>query len=297
MYAFVFSALAAGLFALGYSQHRSPAWVWWWLGGLFVVFIIVRYFVHSRSTNHLGAAFNELLDRYTAAYGNTASGQKFLNDAPDWHEGAFAQGAELSLLTGDWAEALIGAAIEVVGKFFSTTTKPAEQSALEQQLVAILREAASRKQEFTTSVTVTSIAYVAAAVATFTTLATPASFAEESSITPAPLTFAVPSPTPAPTHPVPPPAAPAPEPPPEPAPTVHVSTPVQPPAAPQFITAAEAQRVAVQRYPELGISGSKLNTEFVARYKLYQQTRPDYFRDTSWPLRLAEELTHTSQPK
>jgi hypothetical protein len=297
MYTFVFSALAAGLFAFGYSQHHSPAWVWWWLGSLFVVFVIVRYFVHSRSTNHLGAAFNELLDRYTAAYGNTASGQKFLNDAPAWHEGAFAQGAELSLLTGDWADALIGAAIEVVGKFFSTTTKPAEQSALEQQLVAILREAASRKQEFTTSVAVTSMAYIASAFAAFTTLATPASFAEESSIKPAPLTFVAPSPTPAPPHLVPPPATPTPEPPPEPAPTVQAPAPVQPPVAPPLITAAEAQRLAVQRYPELGISGSKLNTEFVARYKFYQQTRPDYFRDTSWPLRLAEELTHTSQSK
>jgi len=203
----------------------------------------------------------------------------------------------LSLLTGDWADALIGAAIEVVGKFFSTTTKPAEQSALEQQLVAILREAASRKQEFTTSVAVTSMAYIASAFATFTTLATPASFAEESSIKPAPLTFVAPSPTPAPPHLVPPPATPTPEPPPEPAPTVQAPAPVQPPVAPPLITAAEAQRLAVQRYPELGISGSKLNTEFVARYKFYQQTRPDYFRDTSWPLRLAEELTHTSQPK
>ena len=75
---------------------------------------------------------------------------------------------------------------------------------------------------------------------------------------------------------------------------IAVATPAQPP---RFVTAAEAQREAVRRYPELGVSGSKLNREFVARYKLYQQQRPDYFRDTSWPLHLAEELTHASQPK
>jgi hypothetical protein len=62
-------------------------------------------------------------------------------------------------------------------------------------------------------------------------------------------------------------------------------------------TVADAQREALRRYPELGIVGSKLNTEFVARYKFYQQQHPDYFRDPSWPLRLAEELTRTSQTK
>ena len=67
--------------------------------------------------------------------------------------------------------------------------------------------------------------------------------------------------------------------------------------AQKFASAAEAQKEAVRRYPDLGVSGSKLNTDFVARYKLYQQQRPDYFRDSSWPLRLAEELTQTPQPK
>ena len=62
-------------------------------------------------------------------------------------------------------------------------------------------------------------------------------------------------------------------------------------------TVADAQREALRRYPELGIAGSKLNSEFVTRYKLYQQQHPDYLRDPSWPLRLAEELTRTPQPK
>jgi hypothetical protein len=58
------------------------------------------------------------------------------------------------------------------------------------------------------------------------------------------------------------------------------------------LTAAEAQREAVRRYPDLGVAGSKLNAAFVARYKLYQQQRPEYFRDNTWPIRLAEEVEH-----
>jgi hypothetical protein len=70
------------------------------------------------------------------------------------------------------------------------------------------------------------------------------------------------------------------------------------PTAPsQFSSVAEAQKEAMRRYPELAVAGSKLNTAFVARYKAYQQQRPDYFREVSWPLRLAEEVTQTPQPK
>ena len=61
---------------------------------------------------------------------------------------------------------------------------------------------------------------------------------------------------------------------------------------PTFSTVAEAQHEAVKRYPELGIAGSKLNSEFIARYSYYQQTRPEYLRDPSWPVRIAEELAH-----
>jgi hypothetical protein len=63
------------------------------------------------------------------------------------------------------------------------------------------------------------------------------------------------------------------------------------------ITEAEAQRKAIQLYPELGIAGSQLNRDFVARYKLYKQTQPTFFRDTSWPLRLVRELTQPPESK
>lgn len=64
---------------------------------------------------------------------------------------------------------------------------------------------------------------------------------------------------------------------------------------PQFSTLAEAQKAAVEIYPDLGIAGSKLNNKFIIRYKQYQVMRPEFFRDPSWPLRLAEEITLPSQ--
>jgi hypothetical protein len=56
------------------------------------------------------------------------------------------------------------------------------------------------------------------------------------------------------------------------------------------LAVAEAQRTAVVRFPELAVAGSKLNAAYVARLKTYQDQRADYFRDTSWPMRLAEEV-------
>lgn len=58
----------------------------------------------------------------------------------------------------------------------------------------------------------------------------------------------------------------------------------------RFSTVAEAQREAVRLYPSLGIAGSQFNRDFLARYNQYRRERPSYFDDTSWPLRLAEEM-------
>jgi len=70
-----------------------------------------------------------------------------------------------------------------------------------------------------------------------------------------------------------------------------------PPATiPHFKTVADAQKAAIGRHPDLGIKGSQMNTEFVARYKLYQQQHPEYFRDTSWPIRLADEIARDLNP-
>ena len=70
----------------------------------------------------------------------------------------------------------------------------------------------------------------------------------------------------------------------------EVSTPAP---TPVYVTVAEAQRAAIERYPALSIGGSRLNAAFVARYRLYKQTRPEYFNDSSWPMNLAVEVSQT----
>jgi hypothetical protein len=70
------------------------------------------------------------------------------------------------------------------------------------------------------------------------------------------------------------------------------------PAATQsLISESEAKMIAVQRYPELAIVGSKLNAKFVGRYMNYKHSRRDYFNDTSWPINLAEELVSEMEAK
>jgi hypothetical protein len=67
---------------------------------------------------------------------------------------------------------------------------------------------------------------------------------------------------------------------------------VTPRSAPAFPTIADAQKEAVRRYPQLGVRGSRFNKAYVDRYHLYQKTRPDYFADNSWPIRLADEMAN-----
>ena len=58
-------------------------------------------------------------------------------------------------------------------------------------------------------------------------------------------------------------------------------------------TLAESQREAVRRYPELGVKGSRMNEAYLARYRIYKSTRPEYFNDQNWPVNLAEETAPT----
>ena len=51
----------------------------------------------------------------------------------------------------------------------------------------------------------------------------------------------------------------------------------------------EAQKRAMAIYPTLGVAGSPLNREFVARHKRYQTEKPDFFTDPEWPTKLATE--------
>lgn len=58
---------------------------------------------------------------------------------------------------------------------------------------------------------------------------------------------------------------------------------------PKIQTVEEAQRLAVQQYPALGIADSPLNREFRTRFRHYQATNQAYFNDKEWPLHLAAE--------
>ena len=86
------------------------------------------------------------------------------------------------------------------------------------------------------------------------------------------------------------------------------STPAPPPAAitlpatpetPRFASVALAQQEAMRRYPDLRVAGSKFNAEFVSRYQRYQRENPGFLTDTSWPVRLADEVAKAlpSAPK
>ncbi len=54
-------------------------------------------------------------------------------------------------------------------------------------------------------------------------------------------------------------------------------------------TQTETRQRAVQLYPQLGVAGSPLNREFVARHNRYKAERPAFFIDPEWPMQLVEE--------
>lgn len=55
-------------------------------------------------------------------------------------------------------------------------------------------------------------------------------------------------------------------------------------------TEAEWQKAAVEKYPELGLAGSRLNSMFVARVKTCRSSRVEVFQSPDWPLKLADEV-------
>lgn len=58
---------------------------------------------------------------------------------------------------------------------------------------------------------------------------------------------------------------------------------------------ALAQQKAVKLYPDLGIQGSSLNTEFLVRTKRYRTEKPDFFSEPDWPIRLAQEIAQENK--
>lgn len=62
------------------------------------------------------------------------------------------------------------------------------------------------------------------------------------------------------------------------------------------LTVEAAQKEAVRRYPQLGVSGSTMNREFIARVARYRIERPAYFQNVRWPLLLADECQGSVRP-
>jgi hypothetical protein len=58
-----------------------------------------------------------------------------------------------------------------------------------------------------------------------------------------------------------------------------------------------AQRKAVELYPDLAISGSPLNQQFVARLKRYKAENAKFFAEPDWPIRLAKECDDAIKTK
>lgn len=52
---------------------------------------------------------------------------------------------------------------------------------------------------------------------------------------------------------------------------------------------ADAEKRAIQRFPDLASPGTPLNLEFVRRYQEYQAWKKSYFADPDWPSKLAAE--------
>ena len=57
-----------------------------------------------------------------------------------------------------------------------------------------------------------------------------------------------------------------------------------------IVSVDEAKKLAVARYPDLGVAGSVFNAEFLKRYKTYQSEKPDFLKAPMWPLTLADEV-------
>jgi len=67
-------------------------------------------------------------------------------------------------------------------------------------------------------------------------------------------------------------------------------TPAPAPVAPPKATAADGQRAAIQKHPELGVAGSALNVAFVSESRARRESDPGFFTEADWPVRLADEI-------
>lgn len=73
--------------------------------------------------------------------------------------------------------------------------------------------------------------------------------------------------------------------------TGEISTPATSAQKPQqFASVGEAQKIALQKYPDLGAATSEFNKAFLTLHKKYQKEKPELFLENSWPLVIADEV-------
>ena len=59
------------------------------------------------------------------------------------------------------------------------------------------------------------------------------------------------------------------------------------------VTASKA--LALKKYPDLAKAGTELNRAFVERSNKLRAENPDFFKDSGWPMKLADEIASTKQ--
>ena len=277
------------------------------LFGVYLALVLRRC---ERAVAPLRSNFNQLFQRYSSEYGQTKSGKKFLKEIQQPIPTKKALNNRMGSLVGrlgvtairDPATFLLELALipvvvgvtSLIGKFFKDD-KTEEQK----QFEAVLLQARYAMDQ-------RGIAYyhgifasgaVAVGIIVACAMVPPPEFAHGVAASEA-AAFPSPAVTPVPIN-----LSPAVEatperailaPTPEPTLTARQEPSATPQPTPAFATVAEAQRAALERYPTLSIGGSPLNAAFVARYKLYKQTRPEYFNDAAWPMNLAVEVSQTA---
>ncbi len=58
-----------------------------------------------------------------------------------------------------------------------------------------------------------------------------------------------------------------------------------------------AQQKAIELFPDVGVAGSALNKEFLARAERYQSEKKEFFAQPDWPVRLAKECSEALATK
>jgi hypothetical protein len=304
--------------SIAFLFHASLVSVCVWIGSLFVLFAVITHRRHKRILTPMAENYAHMRATYKSRFGSLRTAKQFLEalDAQPRSGWGFSNWGRVAYMASDMDPVsfllslalapIIGGVGRWISKFRDDQAPPktADQIQLENSIVTTFQQVNRHRESFRNKTVVSFFIalFIPAAYALIPTLSEPTAPTTVTQDSPSISDSALPAtPVEPPTHSLSTSIEPS-------ADTSLPATVVLPPAldatplpreepklaTPQpATTVADAQRAAVQRHPELGVAGSKLNSEFVARYRRYQRTRPEYFRDPSWPLHLAEELTQT----